>query len=183
MPETTLGNAVNFLTAFGFFDVVLPFLLVFTVVFGVLEKTNFFGAGKKNLNAMIAFSIGFLVVAATQITAAIQLSIPKVAFILIFFISFLLIVGTLVAPSTTATGFDFWAKIGDKGGWVIATIIGISILAIFLSSVGWLELIVSFFKDNVGSPALSTLIFIGIMTAVIIWLTWGGGTTRANPPG
>ncbi len=177
MPETTLGNAVGFLSAFGFFDVVLPFLLVFTVVFGVLEKTNFFGAGKKNLNAMVAFSIGFLVVAATQITAAIQLSIPKVAFILIFFISFLLIVGTLVGPSTT--GLDIWSLIkGYTGSWAVFVIIAVSLLAIFLSSVGWLDPIVSFFKDNVGSPALSTLIFIGIMTAVVIWIIRSGSPTQ-----
>ena len=40
---TPLNNAIEFLREFGFFNVVLPFLLVFTVVFGILEKTRLFG--------------------------------------------------------------------------------------------------------------------------------------------
>ena len=46
MAETVLGGAVDFLQDFGFFDVVLPFLLVFTLVFGILEKTKIFGTEK-----------------------------------------------------------------------------------------------------------------------------------------
>ncbi|MBU1501598.1 MAG: hypothetical protein KJ905_02380, partial [Nanoarchaeota archaeon] len=43
---------------------VLPFLLVFLIVFGILEKTKFFGDSKKQLNAMIAFVIGLIFVGA-----------------------------------------------------------------------------------------------------------------------
>ncbi|MBU2504092.1 MAG: hypothetical protein KJ879_03530 [Nanoarchaeota archaeon] len=43
---------------------VLPFLLVFLIVFGILEKTKLFGDGKKQLNAMIAFVIGLIFVGA-----------------------------------------------------------------------------------------------------------------------
>src|SRR5574342_864960 len=142
MAETALGNAIDFLTAFGFFDVVLPFLLVFTVTFGVLEKSNLFGKDKKNLNAMLAFTVGFLVVAATQITQAIQLSIPKVAFMLIVLISLLILVGSMLGKQEN--GLDFWAMLHNYVKWPIGTIIGISVLAIFFSSVGWLEPIMDF---------------------------------------
>jgi len=37
---SVLGDALGFLTDFGLFDVILPFLLVFAVVFGILEKTR-----------------------------------------------------------------------------------------------------------------------------------------------
>ena len=57
-----LRNAIEFLNDFGFYDVVLPFLLVFTIVFGVLEKTKLFGVTdkkpKQNINAMIAAKAG-----------------------------------------------------------------------------------------------------------------------------
>ena len=165
---TALGNAIDFLTAFGFFDVVLPFLLVFTVTFGVLEKSNLFGAGKKNLNAMIAFTVGFLVVAATQITQAIQLSIPKVAFMLIILISLLLLVGSLMGPQER--GLDFWAMMHNYVKWPVGTIIGVSVLAIFFSSVGWLQPIMDFFKVNIASPAISGIISLAVIVAIIYYI-------------
>ena len=51
---------LSFFETIGIFDVVLPFLLVFTIVFAILEKTKVFGTddiggvkySKKNLNAI-----------------------------------------------------------------------------------------------------------------------------------
>lgn len=172
MPETVLGNAIEVLGAFGFFDIILPFLLVFTITFGVLEKSNLFGPGKKNLNSMVAFSVGFLVVAATQITTAIQLSVPKVAFMLLILISFLLLVGSMLGPSEKG-----WSllELSENLKWPWITIVAVAILAIFLSSVGWLQPIVDFFNVHLGNPVLSTLIFIVVMIAIIFWITKGGG--------
>ncbi len=170
MPETALGNAINFLTAFGFFDVVLPFLLVFTVTFGVLEKSNLFGAGKKNLNAMVAFTVGFLVVAATQITTAIQLSVPKVAFMLVILISLLLLVGSLLGPQQS--GLDLWSKLNKVVTWPLGIIIAVALLAVFFNSVGWLDPIINFFRANIGSPILSTLFFVGVMIGIVYWILY-----------
>lgn len=49
-----------------FSSFVLPFLLIFFIVFGILEKTKFFGGEKKRLNAMTAFVIGLILVAAVS---------------------------------------------------------------------------------------------------------------------
>ena len=44
-----LESAINFFKEFGLFSVVLPFLLVFTIVFAILEKTKVLGTeGKKD---------------------------------------------------------------------------------------------------------------------------------------
>ncbi|MDP4012689.1 MAG: hypothetical protein Q8R00_03745 [Candidatus Nanoarchaeia archaeon] len=178
MAETTLGNAVEVLSSFGFFDVILPFLLVFTITFGVLEKVKFFGADKKNLNAMLAFTVAFLVVAATQITTAIQLSVPKVAFVLVILISFLLLVASMMKPGD----FDFLGQFGElKWSWV--AVIAVAIVGIFLSSVGWLEPIIDFFNTNLGGPVLSTLVFVVVMIAVLFWLTWEKKNTTGRSGG
>ncbi|MCX6749596.1 MAG: hypothetical protein NTW17_02530 [Candidatus Pacearchaeota archaeon] len=42
----------------------LPFLLIFFILFGVLEKTEIFGKGKAKLNALIAFVVGLIFVGA-----------------------------------------------------------------------------------------------------------------------
>lgn len=43
---------------------VYPFLLIFFIVFAILEKTKIFGEGQKQINALISFVIGFIFVSA-----------------------------------------------------------------------------------------------------------------------
>jgi len=50
----------------------LPFLLIFFIVFGILEKTKLFGSDKKQLNALLAFVIGLILVGATSPTLTIS---------------------------------------------------------------------------------------------------------------
>lgn len=57
MAETILQHWI-------FSQFALPFLLVFFILFGILEKTEFFGKDKKQLHAGIAFIIGLLFVGA-----------------------------------------------------------------------------------------------------------------------
>lgn len=45
-------------------DFVYPFLLMFFIVFAILEKTKLLGGEKKQLNAMVAFVIGLIFVSA-----------------------------------------------------------------------------------------------------------------------
>ena len=51
-----------FLQNIVFTKFVLPFLLIFFIVFAILEKTNVFGDDKKQTNALIAFVIGLIFV-------------------------------------------------------------------------------------------------------------------------
>jgi len=70
---SVLGNVIQFFEKIGIYDVVLPFLLTFTIIFAILEKTKVLGTfgkekdSKKNLNAMVAFVMGFLVIASEKI--------------------------------------------------------------------------------------------------------------------
>ncbi len=43
---------------------VYPFLLIFFIVFAILEKTKIFGEERKQINALISFVIGFIFVSA-----------------------------------------------------------------------------------------------------------------------
>ena len=52
------GNLFNTWEQLGFFDYVLPFLLIFALVFGILSRMNFFD--NKSVNGLIAFSVGLM---------------------------------------------------------------------------------------------------------------------------
>jgi hypothetical protein len=167
-----LANAINFLQEFGFYDVVLPFLLIFTIIFAVLEKTKIFGTeevgGKqiprKNINSMVAFVIALFFVAATKIVKAIQISLPQVALILVIIISFLLLAGSLIG------GEEKSFKLG--GTWVvlITIILFVAIVAVFFNAFGWLNPVLDYIKEHWEDTFIVSVIFFAIMIGTIIYI-------------
>ena len=73
-------GVIGLLDRIGVYDIVLPFLLVFTIMFAILEKTKIFGVDKidkvevtkKNINAMVSIIVAFIVVASTQLVSVIN---------------------------------------------------------------------------------------------------------------
>ena len=57
-----LENFVRALDGWGLTDVMLPFLLIFTLVFAIMQKTKILGEDKKNFNVIIALVMALLVV-------------------------------------------------------------------------------------------------------------------------
>ena len=172
---TPLGNAIQFLNDFGFFDVVLPFLLVFTIVFGILEKTKIFGVEKgdkpkKNLNAMVAFSIAFFVVAASQIVDAIRISLPWVSLVLVMIIAFLLLTGVFYGDEQ----FKLWDKHKGLTKWFIGLIL-IAIAAIFLYAFDLLDDVLGFIGGSAGTGVGSSVILLLLVVAAV-WYVVGRGT-------
>ena len=45
-----------------FLDIILPFLLVFTLVFAILDKSKLLGEGKKQINAIISLVVGLILI-------------------------------------------------------------------------------------------------------------------------
>src|SRR5947207_1013398 len=100
---STLQNALSFLRDFGLFDVVLPFLLVFALVFALLEKTRILGSEKlksdgpevpkRSLNSTVAFVVAMLVVATNKVVTAINTALPNVVLLIVLLVCFLMLVG------------------------------------------------------------------------------------------
>ena len=134
-----LGKAVEFLREFGLFDVILPFLLVFTITFAVLEKTRILGKVKvqgtdeeipnKNLNSMVSFVVALLVVATANIVRAINESLPNIILLLVASLSFLILIGIFVNGE-----LDFAEKHKTWNRWFII-IMFIAVILIFLNAI------------------------------------------------
>lgn len=70
---------------------VYPFLIIFFILFAILEKTQIFGEDKKQLNALLSFVIGLLFVAFTSPKLMVQnLILFLTIAIIIVFIALLL---------------------------------------------------------------------------------------------
>src|SRR3989344_5132440 len=95
-------DSFAFLDKIGVFDVVLPFILVFTIVFAILDKTRVLGTDdisgkkypKKNLNSMVAFVTAFFVVASSKLVEIITSVSANAAILRLSSVLFMLLVGS-----------------------------------------------------------------------------------------
>jgi len=54
-----IGDMLVYWEQYGFFSYLLPFLLIFSLVFGILEKTKIFDQNR-SINGIIAFVVGLM---------------------------------------------------------------------------------------------------------------------------
>ncbi len=99
---TVLGNVLDFFRTLGVYDVLLPFILTFTIMFAILERTKLFGTEgpkdkevtKKNLNAMVSFVVAFLVVASSKLVEVITKVSSEIVVLLLLIVFFTMMIGT-----------------------------------------------------------------------------------------
>lgn len=175
--ETVLGGIIQFFDKLGIYDVLLPFLLTFTIVFAILEKTKILGTEKiggeeyprKNANAMVAFSIGFFVVASAQVVEVITQVSSQVVILLMLAIFFLMLIGSFFPAEEFAKGEslkDQWPQI------VFIVIMFVGIIYIFLSAIktktgiSWWDYAWTWLGQYWSAPAVASI----IMLLGVIWL-------------
>lgn len=97
----------------GITDVLLPFLLVFTVVFAVLHKSHILGEQRKNMNIMIALLMSLAVViphltgkypADWDVVNIINAALPNVSLVIIAILMVMLLVGLFGGTPTWIGG-------------------------------------------------------------------------------
>ena len=129
---TPFREVIDFFDTIGLFDVVLPFLLVFTIVFALLERTKVFGVEKiegkeytkKNLNSVAAFVIGFLVVASSELVEIITEVSSNFVVLLFLIILFLLLVGSFFQEKPEGVFLE--------GGWKTTFMVIVFIVLVFI---------------------------------------------------
>lgn len=154
----------------GILDVILPFILVFTLVFAILQKTKIFGENEsdnKRYNAVVALVMGLAVVFPhvlgyyppnRDIVNIINQSLPNVSVIIVAIVMALLLIG--------AMGGSLGLKDNATSGWIAIAVFGI-IAYIFGNAAGWWEspAWLYFLRDS----QTVTLIIAILIFGLIIW--------------
>lgn len=176
MAEVTpFRNIILFFQDLGVYDVVLPFILVFTIMFAILEKTKVFGTdtvndvqySKKNLNAMTSFVIAFLVIASSKAVAIINESLAKVVLLLLVSVCFLMLVGSFMKETKDGVSL--------KGGWAkfFTGFMFVGLVIIFLTSIRtddgftWWELFCQYVINNWDSTVVGS---IGLVVIIVVFM-------------
>ncbi len=171
-------NAIAFFVNLGVYDVVLPFLLVFTLMYSMLEKTKVLGTykeeAKHSLNAMAAFVTGFLVIASTQLVRTINTVLADSVLLLLLSVLFLMLVGSF-------QGSDEFKL---SGTWknIFMVIIFVGLLLIFLNALGWLQAAWNYMLGNLDGPIVGSFALLVVVIGGMVWLTKppGDGKPKGN---
>jgi len=178
MASYNLENIVETMESWGLTDVMLPFLLIFTIIFAILQKANIFGVDKKRFNVITGLVISLLVViphvtgnypGGYDVVEIINASLPSIALLVVAIIMVLLLIGIFGGESA-------WS--GPVTGWVVI-VAAIAVLWIFGGSIwgwsGW-DKFVGFFGEEIVILIIILLVF-GIIIALI---TSEGNEAKAN---
>ncbi len=169
------------LSNWGLFDVILPFILIFTIVFAVLQKTKILGEKSKNFNMVISLVMGMSVVVPhvlwgsgdptsiylsngfVDVVNVINHALPQVSTILVAILMVLLI-------------FGIWGskvKLGSNSlSGIIALFAFASVVYIFGSAAGWW--ILPNWLYVLQDPDTQALVITVLIFAIIIWFITKG---------
>lgn len=182
VEQSVFRGIIEFFDKIGIYDVVLPFILVFTIVFAILEKTKVFGTIKigqetytqKNLNAMTAFVVSFLVIASSKLVAIITEVSSQMVVLLLGAVFFLVLVGSFYKE-----GEGVFLEKGWKSLFMIIMFVGL--VMIFLEAIPtktgqpWLEWFWVYLVRHWSSTAVGSIILIVFVILFIYWVTASPG--------
>ena len=184
MASTAFGNLAESLERIGFVDVLLPFLLIFTVIFAVLEKTKILGEGKKSLNVGLSFIFALLVVvphvtgnfpAGYDPVAVINAALPSVSLVVVAIIALLILIGVF-AGDKLVFGMS-------SAGW-IGLFSLITIVFIFGSAAGWWQTgFLDWLESLFGTDVVAVVIMLLIFGIIIAFVTGGGEGEKVGAMG
>ncbi|MBN2881867.1 hypothetical protein JXM83_07505 [Candidatus Woesearchaeota archaeon] len=170
-------GTIEFFAKLGIFDVILPFLLVYTITYAILQKTKTLAGFDKDkkpsdtkaVDAVISFCIAFFVVASTKLVAIISQSIANIALVIIILFCFILLASMLY------TNPDKPFELSDGMKKALVIVVMVVVLAIFFYYIGWLTVIINFLGKNWNTEAVTSIIMMILFIGLIAWVSGSGG--------
>jgi hypothetical protein len=164
-------DMIRSLEYYGISDVLLPFIIIFTIVFAVMQKTKLLGEGRKNYNVIIALAMALGVIIPhvlgrypsreSDIVLIMNQALPQVSIILVAILMMLIIMGVFGANIRLAGT--------TMGGWFTLIAI-IAIVIIFGNAAGWFYT-PWFYWLTVNSDLRNLVVIILVFGIIIAFIT------------
>lgn len=155
---SSIGDVFFTLEQNGFFSLVLPFLLLFALVYGILKRTKIF---KENnaVNGIIALSVGLMALQFNFVTVFFAELFPRVGIALSIILAIMIIIGLFADPDSKGVTYGMLA---------VSVIIIIIVLLNTSDALGW----------QAGSwwtsgGWVTAAIWVGVVVLVIVIVTSG----------
>ena len=146
----------------GFFSYLLPFLLIFALVFGILTKVKLFKENKA-VNAIIALVVALIAIQLETVPTFFSAIFPRVGIALAIILALFILVGLFIDPEHPAMT---WILMG------IGVIILIVVIVQAAGSLGWST--GTWWQDN-WITIVGVVIVIALVITVVASSSKGGG--------
>ncbi len=146
-----------------FVNLVLPFILVFTVVFAILQKSEILGKGKKQVDSLVALAIALITVSFANAVGIINSLMPFLAVSAVIILVLMLLVG-MVGYKDFETTFKKEFRLGVTIVAVIAVV-----AATLVATGGWDYILEKWVNAGNGSELFTNIVFV-ILIGLAAWL-------------
>ncbi len=166
MAETILSSPI-------FSEAILPFILIFTVVFAILQKSKILGDGKKQIDALVALVVGLITITFANAVGIISYLIPFLAVSVVMILIFLILVAMV---STGEKGFEL-----HKGfKWTIMILAFIAVVIAGLIVTGAWDYLAYQFSGPDGASWFTNAVFIVIIVGAALLVFFGDKKTEGK---
>ena len=165
MVETILSSPL-------FSEVILPFILVFTITFALLQKSEVLGKGKRQIDAIVSLVIGLIVVSFGRAVGIITNLMPVLAVAMVVIVMFMLLTGIVFKGGE----FDLGKKIKVVWGIIAAIVVAVAVLVF---SGAW-DYLVGLFEGTTGSEIVSNVVFVALIIGAVVAVVVFGGEGKSK---
>jgi hypothetical protein len=149
-----IGNMLSSWEQAGFFSYLLPFLLIFALIFGILNQVQLFKEAKA-INGVIALTVALMALQFEIVSRFFAEIFPRLGIGLSIILVIIILLGLFIDP---------------KKGWIMYTLLGIAAIVVVVvlvntaGAVGWQT---GYFWSENWSSIVGVIVFV-ILLAVII---------------
>ncbi|MBI2142336.1 hypothetical protein HYU15_02495 [Candidatus Woesearchaeota archaeon] len=163
----SFNDIFAYLDELGIADSLLPFLLIFTIVYAIMNKTKIIGEGKKNFNVIVSLILSLMVVVPHIMgrfpenqdpVVIMNTALPNISIILVAVFALLLLIG-IFGQNLDVVGVSL-------GGWITVAAFA-AVLWVFGTSAGWFQELPPFL-DFLNDSANQSLIVMLLVAGFII---------------
>ncbi|HTY44004.1 MAG TPA: hypothetical protein VMC80_02075 [Patescibacteria group bacterium] len=150
-----------------FTNFILPFLLIFVIIYAILERTNLLGEKKHQINAIISFVIGLIFTGV--------LSSTKIVSNMVVFLAVTVVILFVIL---VLWGFIFGDKEGFKPAvwmkWVLGILAGVAFVGAVLWATGTFNSLTNIlFQQSWSNSLWTNFLFVVIIVAVLFIILRG----------
>ena len=156
-----IGNLLNYWEQLGLFSYMLPFLLIFALIFGILVQINLF-KDSKAINGIIALAVGLMALQFPMVPRFFSEVFPRLGIGLAVILIILILVGMFSDPSKKWLMITFMVI-----GFIIAVVVLVNTAGMVGLSTGY------WWRAN-----WSTILFIGLFLVALAVIVAAGSKTE-----
>ena len=148
-------------------DIALPFLLVFAIMFAILQKSEILGKGKKQTDVIVALVVALIVIAVGSVTNIITSLVPILAVGLVVLFAFFILWGFAFKEGTF--------EVHKSVQWIVGAVAAVVVVVATLYYTGGLDYLKGIISGGTSGWMTTILFIILVAVAIAVVIGFGGG--------